>query len=153
MVIKYVKWYFAWCSREGTIDNRNIKKYFAKKGDNIIDTVFCDNFTNNCTNDYTKKAILCPTNEACAIINEQISGKIKVKLQNYYSIDSIDSNDIEEITNFPIEFLNSINISGLPPHKLSTKVGAVLMLIRNMNKNLFSKPIFKFNFSISVTAC
>ena len=107
-----------------------------KKGDNLIDTVFGDNFTNNCTNDYTKKAILCPTNEACAIINEQISGKIKVKLQNYYSIDSIDSNDIEEITNFPIEFLNSINISGLPPHKLSIKVGAVLMLIRNMNKNL-----------------
>ena len=131
------------------MDNRNTKKYVAKKGDNIIDTVFGDNFTNNCTNDYTKKAILCPTNEACAIINEQISGKIKVKLQNYYSIDSIDSNDIEEITNFPIEFLNSINISGLPPHKLSIKAGAVLMLIRNMNKNLGKQ----FNFFISVTAC
>ncbi len=83
--------------------------------------------TNNCTNDYTKKAILCPTNEAWTIINEQILGKIEGKLQNYYSIDSIDSNDIEEITNFPIEFLNSINITGLPPHKLSTKVGDLVL--------------------------
>ena len=79
-----------------------------KKGDNLIDTVFGDSLKNNCTDDYTKKAILCPTNEACTIINEQILGKITGKLQEYYSVDSIDSNDIEEITNFPIEFIIEI---------------------------------------------
>ena len=31
------------------------------------------------------------------------------------------------------EFLNSINLSGLPPHLLIVKVGAVMMLLRNLN--------------------
>ena len=31
------------------------------------------------------------------------------------------------------EFLNSINLSGLPPHLLTIKVGCVMMLLRNLN--------------------
>ena len=31
------------------------------------------------------------------------------------------------------EFLNSINLSGLPPHLLTVKVGAVMMSLRNLN--------------------
>ncbi len=35
--------------------------------------------------------------------------------------------------NYPIEFLNSINISGLPPHKLILKKSQPIMLLRNIN--------------------
>ncbi len=59
---------------------------------------------------------------------------IKGNTVEYYSIDSIESDDDQEISNFPVEFLNSINISGLPPHLLKLKVGSVVMLIRNLSK-------------------
>jgi len=75
MAIKYVKWYFAWCSRDGTMDNRNIKKYVAKKGDNIIDTVFGDNFTNNCTNDYTKKQYCAQPTKPVLLLMNKYQGK------------------------------------------------------------------------------
>ncbi|XP_074346733.1 uncharacterized protein LOC141685536 [Apium graveolens] len=39
-------------------------------------------------------------------------------------------------SNFPIEYLNSINIPGIPAHELSLKVGAVVMLMRNLNQTL-----------------
>jgi len=31
------------------------------------------------------------------------------------------------------EYLNSLTLSGLPPHKLSIKLGTVIMLLRNMD--------------------
>ena len=39
------------------------------------------------------------------------------------SADSIQSSDVRNNTNlYPVEFLNSINISGVPPHKMTLKV-------------------------------
>lgn len=35
---------------------------------------------------------------------------------------------------FPSEWLNSLDIPGLPPHVLNLKIGAIVMLLRNMNR-------------------
>ena len=51
----------------------------------------------------------------------------------YLSIDSLDTNDEQERSNFPIEFLNTLNFSGMPPHELKLKPGAIVMLLRNLN--------------------
>ena len=39
------------------------------------------------------------------------------------SIDSLDTNDEQEINNFPVEFLSTFNFSGMPPHYLKLKEG------------------------------
>ncbi len=42
--------------------------------------------------------------------------------------------DSEQAT-YPVEFLNSITVSGLPPHKLTLKVGLPIMMLRNLHAN------------------
>lgn len=37
------------------------------------------------------------------------------------------------MTSFPVEFLNTLNYSGVPPHTLTLKHGAALMLLRNLD--------------------
>lgn len=48
----------------------------------------------------------------------------------YYSIDTVLNE--EDATNYPIEFLNSINSSSVPAHELRLKLGVPIMLLRNL---------------------
>ncbi|XP_050324479.1 uncharacterized protein LOC126755794 [Bactrocera neohumeralis] len=51
-------------------------------------------------------------------VNEKIAGELK----NYKSVDSITNED--EVVNYPTEFLNSLELRGLPPHNLQLKIGS-----------------------------
>ena len=50
----------------------------------------------------------------------------------YCSVDSVIMNDPVKKMNLQLEYLNCVTLSGIPPHKLILKVGAIIMLIRNM---------------------
>ena len=58
----------------------------------------------------------------------------------YYSADDIvvksDKSQSNSHNILPVEYLNSITLSGIPPHKLTLKEGAVVMLMRNLNPSL-----------------
>ena len=41
--------------------------------------------------------------------------------------------DEEEENNYPIEFLNLLTPSGMPPHTFNLKPGAIVMLLRNLD--------------------
>uniref|UniRef100_A0A2S2QUB7 DNA helicase Pif1-like 2B domain-containing protein n=1 Tax=Sipha flava TaxID=143950 RepID=A0A2S2QUB7_9HEMI len=51
-------------------------------------------------------------------------------MQIHYSFDTVF--DLEEAVNFPTKFLNSLNSSGLPAHKMVLKVSCSVILFRNL---------------------
>lgn len=81
----------------------------------------------------SSRAILCPKNVDCLRINNKIISKMPGVVKVYKSIDTIDSEDPQEIADYPAEVLNTFDVSGLPPHELRLKVGAVVILLKNID--------------------
>ena len=97
----------------------------------VVAAIYGDVNTNT-GNDAQSKIILCPRNDECDQINEKIIENLTGTSKSYLSADSIDATDQRERDNFPIEFLHSLTPSGMPPHSLTLKVGAPIMLLRNL---------------------
>lgn len=99
---------------------------------NVIQRVF-PNITHNFKNyDWLgERAILAPKNDDVNKINHQILLTLPGEMMKYNSIDTV--MDENQSVNYPIEFLNSLEPSGMPPHVLQLKIGAPLMVIRNLD--------------------
>ena len=78
-----------------------------------------------------KRAIFDEKNNDVNAINNIIQGQILGKYTTYKSIDTI--MNMDEIVNYPIEFFNSMDISGIPKYLLSPKIGATTILLSNIN--------------------
>ncbi|XP_065662697.1 uncharacterized protein LOC100205305 [Hydra vulgaris] len=83
--------------------------------------------------DYANCAISTPTNIDSLATNEEVLDRLPGDTKIYLSSDSIETDDHNEIYNFPVEFLNSLTPSGMPVHCLKLKIGAVVMLLRNLD--------------------
>ncbi|XP_072947724.1 uncharacterized protein [Epargyreus clarus] len=66
-----------------------------------------------------------------AKINKKILAEINSETSVYNSIDTVMSSD--DTTSYPVEFLNSLELSGVPSHKLELKVGVPVLLMRNLD--------------------
>ena len=64
-------------------------------------------------------------------INCTIENGIPGEETTYKSINSVV--DQNEVINYPIEFLNSLGLPGMPPHILCLKIGSPIILLRNIN--------------------
>jgi hypothetical protein len=85
--------------------------------------------------DLKDKCILCPTNEDVEKLNEEILNYLSSdSIKTYISIDSIfsDESNTSDNINYPVEFLNSLRLPSLPPHKLNLKKGSIIMLLKNL---------------------
>ncbi|CAG7875301.1 unnamed protein product, partial [Brassica rapa] len=85
----------------------------------------------------TDQAILTPRNETVDEINEYMISEADGVSKEYLSSDSfgiIDTDSANNETLYPVEYLNSLSFPGLPAHKLTLKVGAPFMLLRNLNQ-------------------
>ena len=80
------------------------------------------------------RAILAPTNKQVDAINNQIIDGFPGQPSVLTSSDELINPD--DLSRFNIEYLNSLNPSGLPTHRLFLKCGMPLMLLRNLNPKM-----------------
>ena len=65
-------------------------------------------------------------------LNFVIQNQIVGTLHSFKSIDCVTNKD--EVTNYPSEFLNSLDVPKLPPHNLQLKVGSEVMMLQNLSQ-------------------
>ncbi|XP_058726583.1 uncharacterized protein LOC131597942 [Vicia villosa] len=105
----------------------------------IVEDTYPDLIHNYLDSNYLQsRAILASTIEVVDDINQYITNLLPGEEKEYFSSDSIDKSDS---TNFDAyehvtpEFLNALKTSGLPNHSIRLKVGATIMLMRNLDQS------------------
>ncbi|GBM44848.1 hypothetical protein AVEN_201093-1 [Araneus ventricosus] len=78
-----------------------------------------------------QRAIFVPRNEDVSIMNKQLLQELPGNAQVYKSIDT--TCDINETVNYPTEFLNTLEPSGVLSYIIELKIGAPMMLLRNLH--------------------
>ncbi|XP_074317075.1 uncharacterized protein LOC141650993 [Silene latifolia] len=103
----------------------------------VVDEIYPDFIDGSKDDEYLReRAILTPLNETADTVNDYMTGQIPGDYKIYKSCDevcaaSIDSDD--QFSAYPTEYLNTLNLQGLPRHELKLKVGMPVMLLRNIN--------------------
>ena len=103
-------------------------EYLVDSLEGIIDSTFpelelgCEKIIDGC--------IYTPLNKDVRIINDICIEKFPGDSKTYLSADSILEDDHKEAV--PVEYLNTMTPSGISDHELSLKVGAPVMLLRNL---------------------
>ena len=86
-------------------------------------------------NYFFERTILSARNDDVDDINSRVLKDFPGEEKVYHSADSIerdhDTEDSEMM--YPVEYLNSINASGLPLHRLALKIGCPVMVLRNLD--------------------
>ena len=75
----------------------------------------------------SERAILAPLNDTVKRINDALIHEFPGEVITYKSIDS--ALTVDKAAHFPTEFLNSIELSDLPPHILTLKQGCPIILL------------------------
>lgn len=112
---------------------------FPKKFCNVVRTEeeLAENVFPNIVENYrnhewlSERAILASKNQSVNEINEKILKLLPGEIKRYKSIDTV--TEVEQAVVYPIEFLNSMEPPGFPPHNLHLKKRAPIMLLRNLD--------------------
>ncbi|GBN43664.1 hypothetical protein AVEN_262641-1 [Araneus ventricosus] len=102
-----------------------------------------------CTSWLRERAILTPTNGLAMNINNKLLEKLPSKILKYESIDSVV--EAEEAIRYSVKFLHTLNPPRMPPRLLYLKIGAPIMLLRNLNQpklcdstRFYMKTLYKY---------
>ena len=118
-----------------TLIKPNCKENRQSEGqamDHFCDEIFPDLPQNiNDRNWIDGRAILAPTNLEVNMLNEKLCDKLPGSAAVLRSADTLTNSD--DVLKFNVEYLNSLNPNGFPPHTLNLKPGMPLMILRNLN--------------------
>lgn len=84
---------------------------------------------------FQSRAILCSRNDAVKDLNAQILKGMNGEIQIFSSIDKAVWDEGEELDDLSAEFLQTLEPNGFPVSQLSLKIGAPIMLLRNLHPN------------------
>ncbi|BHF84519.1 hypothetical protein SprV_0902767000 [Sparganum proliferum] len=99
----------------------------------LVEKVFPNiqfNYTNHAW--LGERAILAAKNKDVHQLNHIIQSRIPREAVVYTSINSVV--DADEAVNYPTEFLNSLDLPGMPPHVLRLKIGVPIFMLRNISQ-------------------
>ncbi|CAG8465669.1 4455_t:CDS:2 [Cetraspora pellucida] len=104
----------------------------------LINFVYPDLTTSlNNSNYLMNRGILTPKNIDVDLVNDLIMNLCPTESTEYLNANSIDKTSDGYNTTYenlyPIEFLNSLKLSDIPSHKLSLKVGTLIILLHNID--------------------
>jgi hypothetical protein len=93
---------------------------------------------------FMQRSIMAPKNTDVDEVNNAILESISEKLHTYLSADSLapteeGANVVARVSMdllYPVEFLNTLQFSGIANHKLELKVGVLILLLRNLNQSI-----------------
>lgn len=107
--------------------------------EDLVNYTYPDLLRNMSNSEYFReRSILAPTIELVGKVNDYMMSRVSAEEREYLSSDSIykeDGNVESELDAFSPEVLNAMNCSGLPPHKLSLKIGVPVILMRNIDQS------------------
>ena len=97
----------------------------------LTDKVFPDLATNIASTNWLHgRAILAATNQQVRIINRAVMRKLHEEPIRLFSADQCTNQT--DSGRFTVEYLNTLQPTGFPPHELQLKTGMPLMLLRNL---------------------
>ncbi|XP_043262445.1 uncharacterized protein LOC122403156 [Colletes gigas] len=76
----------------------------------------------------SERAILAGKNKDVNVLNFIIQSQIDGELITYKSVDTVKNQ--EDVVHYPTEFLNSLDLPGMPPHNLQLKIGSTIIMLR-----------------------
>ena len=103
----------------------------------LIDTIYPGVATNPQPDQYfADRTILCSWNDDVHELNKKILDSFPGVEKDYFSADSIpigEGNGQQGDLMYPVEYLNTIQCSGLPLSKVTLKVGCPVMVLQNID--------------------
>ena len=83
---------------------------------------------------FLERTILNARNEDVDELNESVLQRLRGPEKIFYGADSVATErGVDGDVQYPVEYLNTINVSGLPLAKLKLKIGAPIMILRNID--------------------
>ena len=97
----------------------------------LLEEIYPDIINHSFDAEYmVSRGIITPRNEDVDKLNEKIIQRFPGESRVYHSFDKVE-NDTQNL--YQQEFSNSISLGGMPPYPLHLKVGAPIMLLRNLD--------------------
>ena len=88
-------------------------------------------------NYFSKRTVLSTLNVDVDSLNQSVLSQFPGQVKVFHSADFIPSSEQsgeeDPMLNYPVEYLNQINCSGLPLAKLELKIGCPVMILRNLD--------------------